>query len=122
MRSPFYPLLPAIINVIIPIPLKLGVAAMTQLTLEEVENIAHLARLHLNDEEKTMFQDQLSAILDYAEMLQQLDTGDILPTTSALPLNNVMRVDETQPSLSVKDALANAPDVQDDSFRVKPVL
>jgi len=95
---------------------------MTQLTLEEVENIAYLARLHLSDAEKMIFQDQLSAILDYAEMLQQLDTDDILPTTSALPMDNVMRVDELKPSLPVEDALANAPDVQDDSFRVKPIL
>jgi aspartyl-tRNA(Asn)/glutamyl-tRNA(Gln) amidotransferase subunit C len=95
---------------------------MTKLTLAEVENIAHLARLKLTDEEKAMFQDQLSAILDYAEMLQRLDTTDILPTTSALPQDNVMRTDEQQPSLPVEDALVNGPDVAEDSFRVKPVL
>jgi len=95
---------------------------MPQLSLQEVENIAHLARLRLTDEEKTLFQSQLSAILDYAQTLQQLDTTDIPPAASALPLNNVMRADEPRPSLPVEDALANAPDVQDDSFRVKPVL
>ena len=95
---------------------------MPQLSLQEVENIAHLARLRLTDEEKTLFQSQLSAILDYAQTLQQLDTTDIPPAASALPLNNVMRADEPRPSLPVEDALANAPDVQDNSFRVKPVL
>ncbi|HEY85151.1 MAG TPA: Asp-tRNA(Asn)/Glu-tRNA(Gln) amidotransferase subunit GatC [Chloroflexi bacterium] len=95
---------------------------MSQLTLQEVENIAHLARLRLNDEEKTLFQGQLSAILDYAKTLQQLDTDDIPPTTSALPLDTVMRADAVKASLPVEDALANAPDVQDGSFRVKPVL
>jgi aspartyl-tRNA(Asn)/glutamyl-tRNA(Gln) amidotransferase subunit C len=95
---------------------------MPQLSLQEVENIAHLARLRLTDEEKTLFQSQLSAILDYAQTLQQLDTTDIPPTTSALPLDTVMRADALSPSLPVEDALANAPDVQDDSFRVKPVL
>ena len=95
---------------------------MPQLTRSEVENIAHLAKLRLSDEEKTLFQSQLSAILDYAQTLQQLNTADIPPTTSALPLDNVMRADEPRPSLPVEDALANAPDVQDDSFRVKPVL
>ena len=95
---------------------------MPQLTRQEVENIAHLARLCLTDEEKTLFQNQLSAILEYAQTLQQLDTANIPPTTSALPLDNVMRADEITPSLSVEDALANAPDVQDNSFRVKPVL
>ncbi len=95
---------------------------MPQLTLQEVENIAHLAKLRLTDEEKTLFQSQLSAILEYAQTLQQLDTANIPPTTSALPLDNVMRADEITPSLSVEDVLANAPDVQDNSFRVKPVL
>ena len=95
---------------------------MPQLTRQEVENIAHLARLRLTDEEKTLFQNQLSAILEYAQTLQQLDTANIPPTTSALPLDNVMRADEITPSLSVEDALANAPDVQDNSFRVKPIL
>ncbi|HHJ06361.1 MAG TPA: Asp-tRNA(Asn)/Glu-tRNA(Gln) amidotransferase subunit GatC, partial [Anaerolineae bacterium] len=91
---------------------------MPQLTRQEVENIAHLARLRLTDEEKTLFQNQLSAILEYAQTLQQLDTANIPPTTSALPLDNVMRADEITPSLAVEDALANAPDVQDNSFRV----
>ena len=95
---------------------------MPQLTLQEVENIAHLARLRLTDEEKTMFQSQLSAILEYAQTLQQLDTAGIPPTTSALPLDTVMRADEVRPSLPVEDALANAPDTQDNSFMVKPIL
>jgi aspartyl-tRNA(Asn)/glutamyl-tRNA(Gln) amidotransferase subunit C len=64
----------------------------------------------------------LSAILDYVEALQALDTDDVPPTTSAVPLDNVMRADEVRPSLPVEDALANAPDHADDSFRVKPIL
>jgi aspartyl-tRNA(Asn)/glutamyl-tRNA(Gln) amidotransferase subunit C len=95
---------------------------MTKLSLQEVEEIAKLARLALSDEEKRMFQDQLSAILDYVEALQALDTDDVPPTTSAVPLDNVMRADEVRPSLPVEDALANAPDHADDSFRVKPIL
>jgi aspartyl-tRNA(Asn)/glutamyl-tRNA(Gln) amidotransferase subunit C len=95
---------------------------MTKLSLQEVEAIAKLARLSLTDAEKAMFQDQLSAILDYVEALQELDTDHILPTTSALPLDNVMRDDVVRPSLSVEDTLANAPDQAEDSFRVKPIL
>ncbi|MFQ5613359.1 MAG: Asp-tRNA(Asn)/Glu-tRNA(Gln) amidotransferase subunit GatC [Anaerolineae bacterium] len=95
---------------------------MAKLSLAEVEHIAELARLALSDEEKELFRDQLSAILDYAEMLQRLDTDDVPPTASALPLDNVMRPDEQRPALPVEDALANAPDRQDDYFRVKAVL
>ena len=95
---------------------------MAKLSLQEVETIAELAKLTLTDAEKSMFQEQLSAVLDYAEMLQQLDTSGIPPMTSAIPLHNVMRLDEVRRSLSTEDALANAPDMADNSFRVRAIL
>jgi len=93
-----------------------------KLTLEQVEHIAELAKLSLTAEEKESYREQLSAILDYADMLQQLDTDAIPPTATVLPLRNVMREDEVAPSLSVEEILANASDVQDDCFRVKAIL
>ncbi len=95
---------------------------MIKLSLQEVEDIANLARLALTDEEKAKLRDQLSSILDYVEALQALETDDVAPTTSALPLNNVMRADEIKPALPVAEALANAPAVEDDQFWVKPIL
>lgn len=95
---------------------------MAKLSLAEVEHIAELARLGLSDEEKETFREQLSAILDYADMLQQLNTDEVPPTTSALPLDNVMRPDDVRPSLPVEDVLANASDQEDDYFRVRAVL
>ena len=95
---------------------------MAKLSIEEVETIAELAKLILTDEEKAMFQEQLSDILDYAEMLQQLDTTDIPPTASALPLKNVLRADVVDLSLENEDALFNAPAAEEGSFRVKAVL
>ena len=95
---------------------------MAKLSIEEVETIAELAKLTLTDDEKTMFQEQLSAILDYAQLLQQVDTTGITPTTSALPLNNVMRPDVVELSLENEDALFNAPDAEDGSFKVRAVL
>jgi aspartyl-tRNA(Asn)/glutamyl-tRNA(Gln) amidotransferase subunit C len=92
------------------------------LTLAEVEGIANLARLALTDEEKRRFQGQLSAILDYVAALQELETEAIPPTTSALPLDNVLRPDEARPCLPVEEALANAPDQAENQFRVKPIL
>jgi aspartyl-tRNA(Asn)/glutamyl-tRNA(Gln) amidotransferase subunit C len=93
-----------------------------KLSLEEVEHIAELARLGLSEAEKEMFRDQLSAILDYADMLSRLDTAGVPPTASALPLDNVMRPDQVKPCLPVEDALANAPDVQANQFRVRAIL
>lgn len=95
---------------------------MAKLSIEEVETIAELAKLTLTDEEKTLFQEQLSEVLDYAEILQQLDTTDIPPTASALPLKNVMRADVVALSLENEEALFNAPQAEDGSFRVKAVL
>jgi aspartyl-tRNA(Asn)/glutamyl-tRNA(Gln) amidotransferase subunit C len=95
---------------------------VAKLSLEEVETIAELAKLTLTNEEKITFQEQLSAILDYAEMLQQVDTTGIPPMASAIPLSNVMRVDEVRLSLSNEEALFNAPDADEASFRVKAVL
>ena len=95
---------------------------MHRLSLEEVEHIGELARLGLSDAEKEMFRDQLSAILDYADMLNHLDTTGVPPTASALPLNNVMRRDEVRPCLPTEEAMANAPDAETNQFRVRAVL
>ena len=95
---------------------------VAKLNLEEVETIAELAKLSLIDEEKRIFQEQLSAILEYAEILQQVDTTGIPPTASAIPLHNVMRSDEVRPSLSNEEALFNAPDADEASFKVRAVL
>ncbi len=95
---------------------------MAKLSLEEVEMIAELAKLTLTPQEKAMFQEQLSDILNYAEMLQQVDTNDIPPTASAIPLHNVMRPDEVKLSLSTEEALFNAPDTDENSFKVRAVL
>lgn len=92
------------------------------LTTEEVEHIAELAKLGLTEEEKRVFQEQLSAILKYFETLQEVDTSAIPPTATVLPLRNVMREDEVQPSLSPEEVLSNAPERDGDSFRVLAVL
>lgn len=92
------------------------------LTLSEVEHIAQLARLELTEEEKSRYREQLSAILDYAQRLQELDTADIAPTSSVLPARSVLRPDRPHPGLSVKDVLRNAPEAEENQFRVPPVL
>jgi len=92
------------------------------LTLAEVEHIAELARLNLTEAEKARFREQLSAILDYAARLQELDTGDIPPTASVLPPRSVLRPDEPRPGLTLDELLRNASQTEADQFRVPPVL
>lgn len=92
------------------------------LTLEEVEHIAKLARLELSAEEKERYRQQLSAILDYAARLQRLDTAGIAPTASVLPALASLRDDLPAEGLSAQDVLGNAPQVEQNQFRVPPVL
>jgi aspartyl-tRNA(Asn)/glutamyl-tRNA(Gln) amidotransferase subunit C len=92
------------------------------LSLQEVEYIAELARLELSKIEKERYRTQLSAILEYAARLQELDTSGIPPTSSLLPAGNVLRPDQTQPGLPPEMMLRNAPQVQDGQFRVPKIL
>ncbi len=93
-----------------------------KLTLAQVEHIAELAKLSLTDEEKALYQEQLSAILEYAERLQAVDTSTIPPTATVLPLHSVMRADEPRASMSREDVLANAPEADAGCFSVQAVL
>jgi len=92
------------------------------LTREEVLHIAQLAHLGLSEDEVPKFQEQLSEILDHFEALRALDTEGVPPTSHPLPLESVMREDEAAPSLPVEDVLANAPNAENDLFRVRAVL
>ena len=92
------------------------------LTREEVLHIAQLAHLGLSEDEVPKFQEQLSEILGHFEALRALDTEGVPPTSHPLPLESVMREDEAAPSLPVEDVLANAPNVENDLFRVRAVL
>jgi aspartyl-tRNA(Asn)/glutamyl-tRNA(Gln) amidotransferase subunit C len=93
-----------------------------RLTTEEVRHVAELAKLRLSETEIEQYAGQLSAILEYAERLQEVDTSSVPPTPYVLPLTNVMRDDVTAPSLSNAEALANAPDSEDGFFRVRAVF
>ncbi len=92
------------------------------LTQEEVRHVAELAKLRLTEAEIEQYTQQLSAVLDYAERLQEVDTSSVPPTPYVLSLSNVMRADEPEPCLSNAVALANAPDSDDGFFRVRAVF
>ncbi len=92
-----------------------------RLTREEVDHIAELAKLALTEEEKERFAEQLSAVLEYAARLQELDTEAIPPTATVLPLRNVMRPDEPRPPFPREEILANAPAAEEGCFLVQAV-
>jgi aspartyl-tRNA(Asn)/glutamyl-tRNA(Gln) amidotransferase subunit C len=93
-----------------------------RLTLDEVRHVAELAKLRLTDDEAAQYAEQLSAILEYAEQLQLVDTSNVPPTPYVLPLENVLGEDVSAPGLSNEEALANAPDCADGFFRVAAVF
>ena len=93
-----------------------------KLDLETVEHIAALARIGLTVDEMERMRDQLSAVLDHIEMLQEVNTDAILPTAQVIQQQNVMRDDVVRPSLSLEQVLLNAPDQEDGYLRVNAVL
>jgi aspartyl-tRNA(Asn)/glutamyl-tRNA(Gln) amidotransferase subunit C len=88
----------------------------------DIEHVARLARLELTDEEKARLRDQLGVILENAAKVSQVATDDVPPTAYAIPRSNVLRPDEVTPSLTVEEVLSNAPEVEDDRFKVPKVV
>jgi aspartyl-tRNA(Asn)/glutamyl-tRNA(Gln) amidotransferase subunit C len=93
--------------------------AATELDLQQV---AHLARLNLTEEEEQKFGAQLGQILGYIAKLNELDVSQVEPTAHAVPLVNVTRPDETRPSLSNEQALRNAPASANGLFVVPKIV
>jgi aspartyl-tRNA(Asn)/glutamyl-tRNA(Gln) amidotransferase subunit C len=87
-----------------------------------VERVAVLSRLELSETEIAQFSTQLSAIVEYIEKINTLDTDQVEPLAHCLPVHNVLRDDVPQPSLSNDAALANAPDQTDGYFKVPKIL
>jgi aspartyl-tRNA(Asn)/glutamyl-tRNA(Gln) amidotransferase subunit C len=90
------------------------------ITRDEVLHVARLARLALSDEEVERLGAQLNAILEAVGKVSELDLADVEPTAHPLELVNVWADDDPRESLSVEDALANAPDREAGFFRVPP--
>jgi aspartyl-tRNA(Asn)/glutamyl-tRNA(Gln) amidotransferase subunit C len=92
------------------------------LTIRDVEKIAHLARLALTEAQKSQYAQQLTAVLDYAARLDELDLAGVPATAHAVAQQNVMRDDEIEPSLPLADLLYNAPQQRDNQFFIQTVL
>jgi aspartyl-tRNA(Asn)/glutamyl-tRNA(Gln) amidotransferase subunit C len=93
-----------------------------KLTKEDVEHVAHLARLNFREEEKEKFTSQLNDILIYMDILNKVDTAGVEPMTHAISLNNAFRDDTVKESIGSETTLSNAPDRMGESFRVPKVI
>jgi aspartyl-tRNA(Asn)/glutamyl-tRNA(Gln) amidotransferase subunit C len=88
----------------------------------DIDHVAKLARLELDDEERERLRAQLGVILEHAAKVGQVATSDVPPTASAIPRANVYREDEPEPSLPVDEALRNAPEREGNRFRVPRIV
>ncbi len=93
-----------------------------KLSLDEVRNVAFLARLDLEDEEMTRLAGHLNEIIGHFSKLQELDTADVEPTARVLPMVNVYREDGVRPSLPRDSFLSSAPDASEQAFIVPRVV
>ncbi len=89
---------------------------------EEVAKVAHLARLELSEEEINEITGQLDRILGYVAKLNEIETGDIEPTTHALAIHNAFREDEVKESLPREESLANGPRQDGEAFIVPRII
>ena len=92
------------------------------ITRDEVAHLARLARLAVTDDELDTFARQLDVILGAVARVAEVAADDIVPTTHAVPLTNVLRPDEVRPSLPREKVLAAAPAAEGGRFRVPRIL
>lgn len=92
------------------------------LSPDEVARLAQLARIDLSAEELVHLAPQLDVILEAVARVADVATADVMPTSHPVPMTNVFRPDEVLESLPVEEALAMAPDREQDRFRVPRIL
>ena len=95
---------------------------MPAISREEVAHLARLARLAVTDEELDVFAGQLDVILGAVARVGEVAADDIPPTSHVVPLTNVLRDDEPQPSIDREAVLAVAPAAEEGRFRVPRIL
>lgn len=93
-----------------------------KISKEEVQHVARLARLDLDEAAIEKFSGQIGDILDYVDALNRVDTDGVAPTSHAISLTNAFREDEVKAHLSREKALANAPEQEDGTFVVPKII
>ena len=95
---------------------------MTKITKKEVEKVAHLARLELNENEINNHAEQLEKILDYINQLEKIDTNDVPCTTRAIEVTNVFRKDQKKNFECTEEILKLGPSREDKYFKVPKII
>ena len=95
---------------------------MTKITSNDVRKVAQLARLELSEDQIALYTSQLEKILGYVAQLEQVDTQDVLPTSRAVEVINVLREDSVTNSTIRNDILDQAPSREGDFYRVPKIM
>lgn len=95
---------------------------MVAVEKRDVERVAALARLEFSDEELVSFTGEMNRILELFVQMSEVDTDGVEPAFRELLRKNVFRVDDPGEMLDAREALANAPDTHEGSFRVPAVI
>jgi len=98
------------------------VTFMSNISRDDVANLAKLARIDLSVDELSHLAKELAVILDAVARVQEVAGADVPPTSHPLPLKNVFRVDEVRPSLTPEEALSGAPAQEEQRFKVPQIL
>ena len=93
-----------------------------KLSAQEIEHVAHLARLEITPKEKEKFTAQLNDILGYIDKLNELDTQGVEPMSHAIAVTNAFREDKVLDSIGTEKTLTNAPDARGEFFRVPKII
>ncbi len=96
--------------------------ATSKISEKEVEHIANLARIELTEEEKRSFTEQFNTILEYFEIINDLDTEDVPPTSHVIDVTNAFREDQVSPSLAMEDVLKNASKKERGFFKAPKII
>ena len=95
---------------------------MSNISRDDVANLAKLARINMSDAELDHLSNELAVILDAVARVQEVSAADVPPTSHPLPLQNVFRKDEVRPSLTQEEALAAEPASEEGRFKVPQIL
>ena len=96
--------------------------AASKISEKEVEHIANLARIELTEEEKRSFTEQFNTILEYFEIINDLNTEDVPPTSHVIDVTNAFREDQVSPSLAIEDVLKNASKKERGFFKAPKII
>jgi len=95
---------------------------MGKITKEDIVQTADLARLAVTDTEAEQYSEDLTKILNFVKKINEINTDDVEPTTHGIIGKNVLRADIPETTITREDALANAPDHEDNQFKVLPII